>query len=242
MKNRLQVIAAILLTSVSCSALAVPILWTVDLMPGVEGQMITGSFVYDQDTRTVSNVNIVTLPGEDVVGGWFGLPDGVFASGGAVYNGVGSVVIDQDGYLTDVRFIGSPVDFPGLVSSLSLTFAPLGNFNCFQYLDTSFTCSNYHATNYIGPAPGPAGLNMSRIGGDGLFEMVCLGDPVNGYPTFANCPLDDVAGRDFAEVHMLTPQVVPVPPGLWLFASALGVVTFIRRGRATSSAPTEHGA
>lgn len=79
MKFTRHALAILTLVLLPLSAQATPILWTINGMTFDDGGTGSGSFIYDADTNTYSNINITTTVGSVLPGDTYLYPDLLYA-------------------------------------------------------------------------------------------------------------------------------------------------------------------
>jgi hypothetical protein len=199
---------------VSCQTIAAPVRWTFERVDA-GGPDLWGSFIYDDDTLTVSDVDVRTGPSVD---SFDPLDDfGVLRDAGAVYRAAASVspIEPENGFnqLFSVVLIGSPVADPMLTSFLWLGYftTPLGD-SCEGLPLDCDTDPDAYLTSLIDAEVTdewacPLGVNV----------LSCNAS-VDVYPTgFASHRLNVGGGARF----QVTGTPVPVPGAMWLLGGAL---------------------
>lgn len=198
---------------------AEPLRWTLERVEPF-GISISGSFVFDPVTATVSEVEILTgvsVNPED------GQDDYGVLRYGARYTAVTNVgLLDDNGTLSFLTLRGAPVAAPELAS-----FYYLELFDPAIVADCNVGICDFNEM----------GARVARIDATFAGEVACaegfiisasLGGSCGGLP-FEVAPIVSYRFNVGGGAHRVVASPVPVPAAAWLFASALGGLAWLRR-------------
>ncbi len=226
MRAARNLIGQIALTLVSLivwqSAYPSPMKWTIECLDSCgwpDAPVTSGSFIYDQDTREISDLYFRTGPGPAEQSQDF---FGVLTQGGAIYTRVARASIGELGQLEGMVLEGAPVNAPELLSYWFISAegfdTPLIDVENCQF-DTLYLCRLDPLTGlFTSISTGFHGEFACALGTSGVQ---C------GQGDLSNLPSYRLVA--FSGDVRLVGAPVPLPAAAWLFASALAGLAWLRR-------------